>query len=211
MSCSAFRHIEKKDSIGRVVKTATYDGSKMKSFEEIQYVGNTYNPSEITYFKLVDSGLVPYKYEIYSYGGNNINSISVFTEKKKIRTLTSRIKFVYTAAGTVQNVEYHAKSGVSDLYLLGLDSMQYSDREITFRRIIEYQVNETTGKSMQKAQYQITYESQIPVSMKSAVIDSKSENLIENTDDDPEVINNKIESIERYFIQRTLNRDFIRK
>ena len=211
LSCSAFREIEQKDSIGRVVKMAYYDGSQLEHLEEIEYVGNTYNPDRITFYKMDDYELFPFKYEVYAYNEKNITSISVLTYENEKKTKTGYINFTYTDSGAINSIEYHTYSSRAGLYLIGLDQHTYDDKGLAFRRIIKYQLNSKTGGTMQKAQYQVFYCNKNPCNMKYGIIDRESNTIVEKKERDPEVINEKIKSLEKFFLIETIGRENIIK
>lgn len=211
ISCAAFRQIEQTDGIGRIVKVAHYDGSNLKYLEEIKYVGNTYNPSDITYYNLIDSELKPFKKEIYSYDDHSIVAISIFSIENSSKNLINEIKFTYTEDSKIKTIEYYSFAATAGLYLFGLDQYSYENENISFRRIMEYQINSETGKVIQKAQYQVFYKQGLASSMKSGVVDSGSSSIIEKDDEDPEMIEKKIVSIEKYFLMKTIGRETIIK
>ncbi len=213
VNCSGMkiRVFEKKDNLDRVSSVFYYKGNLISKSEEIKYYGNSHNPSRIIYKIRSGNRLVPYKEEEYSFEANNLVKLSFFIFKNEKRLNTGMIKYYYTNNKQIRIEYYEREKSLNKIIIFGLDQYEYSDGKLNTRRIIEYEVNPGTGKPMQIGHFYLRYRNGKIDSMKLSILDRKSKKIIEKIINDSELVHDKIDDIEKYYIRRSRGKDFLKQ
>ncbi|MFC1671285.1 hypothetical protein ACFL20_12910, partial [Spirochaetota bacterium] len=210
LNCSGSTEIVRKDNLGRVTKVAYYNGRTLRHLEETQYFGNSHNPKIVVYKKSLGMGLIPYKVEEYQFVNNNLASLSFYIYKDNKRNKTGVIKYYYTR-NNPSKIEYYSYSKfLNKLFMFGLIQYNYKEGRLSFRRIIEFELNRKSKKSMQIGQYIIFYKKKNKVkSLKSWIMDKVSNKIIKNEEENVKLINAKIGIIEKLFSKSARGMEFI--
>jgi hypothetical protein len=212
-NCSSMkiRVFEKKDNLDRVSRVFYYKENIISKSEEIKYYGNSHNPSRIIYKIRSGNRLVPYKEEEYYFVANNLVKLSFFIYKNEKRLNTGMIKYYYKNNMQVRIEYYSLDKSLNKIIIFGLDQYEYSEGKLSTRRIIEYEVNPGTGKPMQIGHFYLKYKSGKIESMKLSILDRKSKKIIEKLINDSELVYDKIDDIEKYYIRRSRGKDFFKQ
>ncbi|MCP4130294.1 MAG: hypothetical protein GY754_04875 [bacterium] len=214
LSCTGFREIERKDNLGRVTAIMYYNGNSLERVEEIEYYGNSHNPSAIIYKKEEGRKLSQYKSERYIFKGNNLVELSFFIYRNNGKIKTGMIKYYYYPNNNFKRIEYFSSSDLlteseDKMFIFGLDQYTYKSRQLISRRIIEYEFNPQTKKSMQIGQYVVYYNNGSIASMKSWILDRKSKKVVEKNEKNILFVSTKIKHIEEFYITRSRGKDFL--
>jgi hypothetical protein len=205
------RVFEQKDNLDRVSRVFYYEGNIISKSEEIRYYGNSHNPSRIIYKIRKGNRLVPYKEEEYYFTANNLVKLSFFILKNGKRTNTGMIKYYYKNSKQTRIEYYSLDKLLNKIIIFGLDQYDYSEGNLSTRRIIEYEVNPGTGKPMQIGHFYLRYKNGKIDSMKLSILDRKSKKIIEKIITNSELVDDKIDDIEKYYIRRSRGKDFLKQ
>ena len=213
-SCSGYTEIVKKDNLGRVIKVAYYNGRTLKHFEETEYYGNSLNPKIVVYYKSAGLGIVAYKEEEYQFDEkNNLASLTFMVyEGPNKKKKSGMIKYFYKNKYH-SRIEYKSYSNsLNEFFMFGLDQYNYKTKLLDFRRIIEFEYNTTTGKTMQIGQYVINYDKSGKIlSLKSWIMDKELKKIIQKEESNQKLIHKKIGIIEKLFNKSARGEEFLRE
>jgi hypothetical protein len=210
-SCTSIRKIEKHDNLGRVSQVIYLAGNNVDRIEELEYYGNSHNPKRIVYMKKVENNYHPYKEEVYRFIDNNLSELSFFIYIGEKRITTGMLRYYYNRNFLKRTEFYSFNEKLKKMIILGLDQYIYNKKQLIKRRLIEYEYNLSTGKSMQVGQYLVVFENKIVKSMKYSIMDKKSKKIIEKRESNSEKVLKTIESIEEYYNKMSRGRQFINK
>ncbi len=213
LGCSGLdiKVFEKKDNLDRVSRVFYYEGNILSKSEEITYYGNSHNPSRILYKIRSGNSFVPYKEEEYYFVENNLVKLSFFIYKNGKRINTGMIKYFYENNKQTRIEYYSHDESLRKIIIFGLDQYEYRNGKLSTRRIIEYEVNPGTGRPMQIGHFYLKYTNGKIDSMKLSILDKKSKKIIEKIINDTELVYDKIDDIEKYYIRRSRGKDFLKQ
>ncbi len=209
ISCAGSREVQRRDNLGRVVRTSYYEGNSIQRMEDISYSGTSHNPRKIFYMKKRGLNLVPAREEIYTFNGNNLTKLSFYIFENKNRFKAGMIKYYYTDSKPFRIEYYSFLHDIKKYFIFGLDQYTYSSRKLNQRRIIEFEFNRKTAKSMQIGQYVVNYNNGKIASMQSWIMDKKSKKIVEKTENNTEFIDNKIAFIEQFYNNRARSSKYL--
>jgi len=208
-SCGGSRVVQRKDNLGRVVRISYYERNSVIRSEDISYYGNSHNPQKIFYMQKKGLNLIPMREEVYTFTGGNLSRLDFFKFNQRKRIQAGMIKYYYTV-GKPFRIEYY--SYLHDFkrhFIFGLDQYTYNNFKLHQRRIIEFEFNRKTGKSMQIGQYVLNYKKGKVLSMQSWIMNKKSKKIIEKKETNIELIDNKIAFIEQFYNNRARSSKYI--
>jgi len=212
-SCTSIRKIEKHDNLGRVSQVLYLSGNDINRIEELEYYGNSHNPKRIVYMRKnnKNNSYSPYKEEVYRFIDNNLSELSFFVYIGEKRITTGMLRYFYKNNFLTRTEFYSFNEKLKKMLILGLDQYIYNKKQLVKRRLIEYEYNLTTGKSMQVGQYLIVFENKMIKNMKYSIMDKKSKKIIEKRESNSEKVLKTIENIEEYYNKMSRGRQFINK
>lgn len=208
-SCAGSREVQRRDNLGRVVRISYYEGSSIQRMEDISYYGTSHNPKKIFYMKKVGLNLVPVREESYIFKGKKLSKLSFYSYKDKKKIKVGIIKYYYAGNHPFRIEYYSYLRNYKKYFIFGLDQYSYRGRILHQRRIIEYELNRKTDKSMQIGQYVVHYKKGKIHYMQSWIMDKKSKKIVEKTEKNAELIDNKIAFIEQFYNNRARNSKYI--
>ncbi len=197
-SCSGLSVKEKSDDLGRIVRKTTYIDGNVDSQEEIRYKDDTEKPVLKVHKKLRGDKVVPEWFELFTYENDQIDQIKIFIIANNKQILSGKIVYKYHI-GKLKKIEYYSIPGIKNLKLNrhGLDLYNYRDGSLSQRRIIEYEYNPTTGKSMQISQYVVHFRDNSIQSMETWMLEKKSRKILKNKEININIILEMISNIEK--------------
>jgi len=203
ISCSGAREVQKRDNLGRVSAVSYYDGNALIRTEEFSYYGNSHNPWAIIYKKKNGLELKPYREEEYVFSNNNLERISFYVYRRGEKEKAGMIRYFYKSERTDRIEYYTYRKELQEFVIFGLEQHFYNGNEMTSRRIIEFEFNGQTQKSMQIGQYVVYYEKGSISWMHSWIMNKKSKKIVEKKEFNSDLISNKVAFIEDFYMQRS--------
>lgn len=211
-ACSGLTVIEEKDNVNRVVRRATYEDNNISMVEEIVYHESTTRPLQKTYKRLVGNELITFRQEIFKYNRNILRSINYYSYQNTKKILTGKIKYM-TKRAVPQKVVYFTLSGIKagKLFQSGIDLYNYKNNILSTRRIIEYDFNKRTKRTVQISQYVISFENKKIVSIQSSILDKKLNKIITKEEKDSKMISEIVRNINKSLLERAKGVNLLRK
>lgn len=212
IGCSGLSITEEKDSLGRINKRLVYVDGKLNTVEEIQYDKRSTRPV-VKIFKKEKAGeFYAIREENYSYQNKVLSSITYYIYIEKRKVLSGKINYFYTGDNQPKRTEYYAITDLrrKKVFRSGIEVYTYADADPEKRRIIEYEYNKNTNRTMQLSQYVVLYENDKIVSMQTWILDKNSKNIIRNEENNLNIILEMIKNIEKSLVERTKGIKFIK-
>ena len=210
-SCSSPRGVKKKDKLGRVTRVSYFEGSTVDRIEKIKYYGNSHNPLRKVFYRESGEGLKKVKEINYLFAGNSLARITFSVYMNDRKEDTGMIKYFYMR-DKFRRIEYYSYNrDKKKMNIFGLDQYTYVNNVTHSRRIIEYEYNTETDRSMQIKQFVVYYQDGKPLKMKSWIMDKKSKKIIEKNCDDAKSVARSTAGINKEYENRARAEEFLQK